>query len=314
MSGLRRSRSLPVTLVAVLAFALVVPAAASATRTYVTHAGFFTTGIVGGSKGFKLQFWEGSRRNFKLTVKGHHSKVSYVVRGGPVAGGRVSARLGKRGTSDLRFVPVGKAETFKPPSWCKGPPYRWQRGYLVGHFTFHGERDYTHARGHRLYAARDTWSSLRCHYASGPDYHPDKEARAWVGAWSYQRKALHFGAALFHRDARPRGRRVEFRASISDRSGRVRVEREVAVAGPEADVVFPAGPLSEAATVSPPAPFTGTATFTRTPESTFSWTGDLAVDFPGIDPVRLTGPRFGAQLCTIEGCISRDQERYFGEG
>ncbi len=296
------------------ALALVVPAGASATGTYATHAGFSTTGVIDGSNGFKAQFWEGSRRKFKLTVKGHHSTTTYTVDGGPVSGGRVSARLGKRGTVDLRFVPVGKPRFFKPPSWCEGPPYRWQLGHLIGHLAFHGERDYTHARGHRLYAARETLPSLRCRYASGPEYHPDDEARAWVGAWSYQRRALHFGAALFHRDARPRGRRVEFRASISDGAGRVRIDREVAVAAPEDMISFPRGPLSESATVSPPAPFSGTATFTRTRESSFTWTGDLAVKFPGIDPVRLAGPRFGAQLCTLEGCISRDQERYFGEG
>ena len=312
MSARCGSRIWPVALVAALALAF--PAVASAAETYLSPAGFFTTGVARGTNGFKLQFWEGNRRHFKLTVKGHHSKTKYVADGGPVADGRVSVRLGKRGGIDLRFVPVGKPRFFKPPSWCQGSPSRWQLGYLIGRFAFHGERSYTHARDHRLYAARESWSSWHCHYASGPDRHADEEARARVGAWSYQRKALHFGAALFHRDARPRGRRVEFRASISDRAGRVRVDREVDVAAPEADISFPDGPLSEAATVTPPAPFSGTATFTRTPESSFTWTGDLAVEFPGVDPVRLAGPRFGAQLCTLEGCISRDQERYFDEG
>jgi len=312
MSARRGSRIWPAALVTALALAF--PAGAAATHTYVTHGGSYVTGIAPGTNGFKLQFWQNGRRKFRLGVDGHHSKTAYLADGGSVPGGGVAARLGRRGSFDLRFVPVGRPERIKPPRRCEGPSYLWQPGYMVGHFVFRGERGYTGARGYRVPAGRESWKPLRCHYATGPDHHGDEEARARVGAWSYQRKALHFGAALFHRDARPRGRRVEFRAQVSDRAGRVRVYREVAVAGPEADIVFPAGPLSEAATVSPPAPFSGTATFTRTPESTFVWTGDLAAEFPGIDPVRLAGPRFGARLCTLEGCISRDQERYFGEG
>ncbi|MBS1892121.1 MAG: hypothetical protein JST59_12565 [Actinobacteria bacterium] len=297
----------------VAALALALPAASSASNGYVTHAGFYVTGVARGTDGFDLQFWEGNKHGFKLTVKGHHSKTRYVTKGGSVAGGRVSARLGKRGILDLRFVPVGKPRFYRPPSWCKGSPSRWQPGYLVGRLVFHGERDYTHVGGRRFWGGRESWSSWRCHYATGPDRYADKEARARVGSWSLQRKAVTFGAALFHRDARPRDRRVEFSASISDRAGRVRVQHEVEVAAAESDVAFPDGPLSETATVTPPAPFIGTATFTRTHESTFTWTGDLSVAFPGLDPVRLAGPRFGARLCTAEGCISRDQERYFGE-
>ncbi len=306
MSARRRAWAWPAL---VTALVLVLPATASATGTYVSQAHSVTTGITRGTSGFGLQLWETGRRGFKLVVEGHGSKTTYETDGGPVADGRVSARLGDRGGLDLRFVPIGRPRAIEPPSWCEGPPMHWQRGYLIGRFAFHGERGYTQARRHRLPAARDTWPSLRCHYASGPESHPDQEARARVGSWSFQGKALSFGAALFHRDARPRGSRVEFRASEYDRTGRVTVDHQVEVAAPEADVQLADGPLSETATVSPPAPFSGTATFTRTHESTFAWTGDLSVAFPGIDPVRLAGPRFGARLCTPEGCISRDQQQ-----
>jgi hypothetical protein len=311
MSARRRSRIWAVALVATLAL----PGAASAApRFYTARGGFFTTGVARGSNGFKLQLWEGNQRGVKLTASKHGSKTFYATHGGPVADGRVSARLGGRGGFDLRFVPTGKPKVIETPSYCTGPPSQLQFGYLVGHFAFHGERDFTDARRQRMPAARDTWKPVRCRYATGRDYHGDKVARARVGSWSSRHKALSFGAALFHRDARPAGKRVEFRASLDDQSGRVRVERQVEVAAPEADVDFPDGPLSETATVSPPAPFSGTATFARTHESTFTWTGDLAVIFPGTGPVRLAGPRFGARLCTVEGCIFRDQEGGFGEG
>jgi hypothetical protein len=75
------------------------------------------------------------------------------------------------------------------------------------------------------------------------------------------------------------------------------------VAAPERTLLFPGAPhLPEEVAVRPPAPFAGSAEFLRTPESTFTWTGDLAVTFPGLDPIRLTGPRFGVQICVLKGC------------
>lgn len=310
-----RARGWPVAAVAALALALAAPAPAAAADTYVIPAGSTTGASVRASNGFGVRIWENDLAAFRLIVKGHHSRTIYSVGGGPVSGGRVSADLGKRGEFDLRFVPAGRPSRVRVASWCDDAMGRWERGFLVGRFRFRGERDFTQVRGHRLPAARESWPSLRCHYASGSEYHPAKEPRFRVLAWSRGRRGADFAAALFHRQARPAARRVQFRATAYGRAGRVSIDREIAVAGPEADLDIPGPPrLSEEVTVSPPAPFTGTATFARTHESTFTWTGDLAVDFPGRGVVRLAGPRFGARLCTLEGCISREPEDEADEG
>jgi hypothetical protein len=47
--------------------------------------------------------------------------------------------------------------------------------------------------------------------------------------------------------------------------------------------------------VTPPPPFTGEAELDHTGAEQ-SWSGDLAVAFPGISPVALTGPEFTASL------------------
>jgi hypothetical protein len=180
MRGKRGTWGGSVALVAALALAL--PALASASDGYVSHAGFVTTGVARGAHGFNLQFWEGRRRNFKLTVEGPDSRTTYATDGGPDSRGRVSARLGERGSVRLHFVPVGKPRFYAPPSWCEGGPTRRQLGYLIGHFAFHGERGYTSVRSGRLYAAHETWPEWRCRYATGPDRHADEEARARVGA------------------------------------------------------------------------------------------------------------------------------------
>ncbi|HEY5710099.1 MAG TPA: hypothetical protein VIS51_11990 [Solirubrobacterales bacterium] len=60
-------------------------------------------------------------------------------------------------------------------------------------------------------------------------------------------------------------------------------------------------------TASPPPPFTGTGTLARTPESVFTWEGDLSVQFPGLDPIPLAGPSFEPGYCLREsGCVRQD--------
>jgi len=59
--------------------------------------------------------------------------------------------------------------------------------------------------------------------------------------------------------------------------------------------------------LSPPPPFSGTGTLARTPESVFTWGGDLSVQFPGLDPIPLAGPGLGPEYCLREsGCIRQD--------
>ncbi len=164
----------------------------------------------------------------------------------------------------------------------------------------------------------ESWSPLRCHYVNGGRLSAGPTPRAHVSAWRYGHQpagAVGFGAVLFPHHAHPARQRVHLRAWTSKQVGRVFVEHEIGVTAPETTVAFPGGPkVPEDITLSPPAPFTGTAAFTRTPESTFTWTGDLAVEFPGLGPIRLTGPSFDARMCALEGCVSQEPEPDSQEG
>ncbi len=67
--------------------------------------------------------------------------------------------------------------------------------------------------------------------------------------------------------------------------------------------------------IQPPAPFTGSATFSRTPESTFTWTGDLAVAFPGTNPLPLSGRASRLEYCALRSCIYQaSPEEHEGSG
>lgn len=76
-----------------------------------------------------------------------------------------------------------------------------------------------------------------------------------------------------------------------------------------------AEPLTEA-TVSPSAPFSGSATFHLDGPKTASWTGDLAVELPGAGEVPLSGEGISAGLChgpshctkTLRGLLQKELE------
>jgi hypothetical protein len=56
------------------------------------------------------------------------------------------------------------------------------------------------------------------------------------------------------------------------------------------------------ATVEPPAPFQGSATFKLESPTTASWTGDLSVEIPTLGNVRLTEPGTWSTLCQGASC------------
>jgi hypothetical protein len=298
-------------LVVLVALAVAAPAgAAKRPDTYVVSAGSATYARLDGSNGYRIHFSQNrrnGRRHFKLRVTGRGASVSYEVPGGRPTPGGVVADLGRRGRFDLRFEGVGKVKPLALGHNCQGLKGRWQDGYLIGIARFRGERGYTRIRVHRIPALTETWPEFRCRYDEGGHRRKGEPRRAQVISRS---GGVEFDAVLFHRHAAPAGRRAVFRAWKTARVGRLSISREVRATATESTFAFPDwASLPEETTVSPPAPFTGTATFNRTPESTFTWTGDLAVRFPGSGRIRLAGPSFSAGVCALRGCVSQAPPR-----
>lgn len=84
-----------------------------------------------------------------------------------------------------------------------------------------------------------------------------------------------------------------FSAGSFERRGHMSIFRDVFAEAAPASFVF-ARDLSSA-TVQPPLPFQGEASFQRAPSGP-AWSGSLSVDFPGREDVQLAGPRFTAHL------------------
>jgi hypothetical protein len=293
------------------ALLLAAPAHAVAGDAYPVSGGSLVFGMLTGTDGYRIHFseWErGHGRHFKVVVDGHDASLTYAVPAGRAPADGIVANLGRRGRFELRLGRLGMVRRLGYSSQCEGVPGRWQRGYMIGIAHFRGERGYTSTDIHvgRIPIVIESWPAFRCHYAhgGGPRVKP---RRAQVFA---RRGGLGFGAVLHARHSGPADQRAFFRAWMDGSAGRMWISREVMVPAPESSFVFPGGPkLPEEVTVEPPKPFAGSASFIRSPESTFSWSGDLTVEFPGMNPVRLAGPGFGAGVCGVDSCVRQEPER-----
>jgi hypothetical protein len=316
-----RARSLVLLVVAALAAtALLAPAGAAAGEKFSFGPGAVTFARPHASHGYRVNFSETEGGYFFVRVKGHGSTTDFATKTGRTPGDHLVADFGRRGGFDLRFVAV-ESEPVPKGSECTGHDGRFESGYLVGRAHFRTERGFAQVRLHRLPAARESWAHLTCEFTGDlPEPGHPKQKRTIVeaaagtypkgaGLFSSPERLLVFRATRFFRQAKPAARRVDYLAELRENAGRVTVHRKVLVAAPERSLTFPGLPrLPEEIATTPPAPFSGSAELLRTPESTFTWTGDLAVTFPGLDPLRLTGPRFGAKICTQKGCAVRVAE------
>jgi hypothetical protein len=206
---------------------------------------------------------------------------------------------------------VGKPE--RTPAECRGPKGSFQVGYLVGGAHFRTERGFAQIRLHRIPAGRESWGHQVCEFNGPLVFGHPKQKRTRFSAiesvvphlFAPPKKVLSFRATQFYRHARPADRRVEFTAELQQSAGRISIHRKVSAVASERSLLFPGAPSApEEIDVKPPAPFTGSGEFLRTRESTFTWTGDLTVPFPGLDPIRLTGKRFAVTICALKHCLA----------
>jgi hypothetical protein len=307
-------------LVPLVALALLAPTSALA-ETFSFGPDGDTFARLQGTHGYRVNFSENDRGYFSVRVKGHGSTTDFATKTKRVSADRVRANFGRRGKFDLRFVAAGKPESFSVSAGCEGGKGTFQPGYLVGRAHFRTERGFARIRVHRIEAAREFWPRQLCD-SSWAGFHPghSKKKRTILSAtaatyashdiFAAPVRSLTFRATEFSRHAKPADRQVAYLAELRERAGRVSIHRKMAVVAPDRSLLFPGGAqMPEEIATKPPAPLLGSAEFLRTPESTYTWSGDLAVAFPGIDPIRLTGSRFDVQICSAKGCVAHEAER-----
>jgi len=217
--------------------------------------------------------------------------------------------VGKLGQFRGRFV-AKSTETRKPAGDCTGDPTTIEKGFYVGSFNFRGEQGYSTIHADRERGTVTRQGATRCPV---PTEHPGHEGARGVGEEKEAEREAHlvagdskfrvFFQAYREEPAALKEIATTFEASVSGgRAGAFEVSHSAFVfdfsAGAASTFQVPnlAEPPAEA-TLKPPAPFSGSATFHLDTPTAASWTGDLAVELPGLGKVPLTGGSIQAGLC-----------------
>lgn len=277
-----------------------------------------------GTHGFRLSLFTSDKGGALLSASRRTSGLGLVSvyylsfrrqRRPSFAAGRLDFRIGRLGRFRGRFIPTRTEKQNLPE--CKGDPSTIEHGFFVGSFDFRGEQGYTVAHSHRVRASVTRQPAGTCTSKGGRRWHESrresKESKERERAESRLVATDEQADVLFdawHREAigdqppqttcqvtvsgkRVGGVEVGYSAIVLDTH-----ERE-----PGATFQVPnlAEPLAEV-TLTPPTPFSGSATFHLDDPKTASWTGDLAVELPGLGEVPLTGDGIEAGLCKSSSC------------
>jgi hypothetical protein len=241
---------------------------------------------------------------FISASKRQHYAVQYMARGLSPADDTIKTKLPGVGRVFVRFN-EGRVGREAVPDNCKGRPDLIRHGVFEGRIELHGERGYTsiHARS----APGEVRQSFRqvCdqrepgHEGSGGgSFHLKSLLAGQEG-----RRGLSFSVSSFDFGPKFGGPQVSFSASSSIQHHGFFAFYSVSAQGGPATFVMPdpAGVL-ENASVSPPAPFHGTAAFHLDSPTSASWTGTLSVELPGVGDVPLAGTGFWSALCEDTTC------------
>lgn len=202
----------------------------------------------------------------------------------------IEADLGILGSVSLQFHPTGKGRIITSPKNCS--PYKVFRrpGTFTGSFRFLGEGSYTTVEATELQGSVGMPDDLLC-----ITFLPPIEGHPPPAPYLAARTSNHyladgflaFGAETVEGDPHHVYFSAESRETVADLS----VRRYVYEVAPISR--FAVGRGLRKATVTPPAPFAGSASFERRPKGKpADWSGSLSVSFPGKSEVPLTGPSF----------------------
>ncbi len=226
-----------------------------------------------------------------LIILNRGPQVAYYSTPARVTAERVTARFGELGELDYRFAPKRNGRVK-----CTGA----EEGEAVfeGTFDFTGENGYVHieadhAKGYfQIYPEPKNCPQKRLARPAGR-YHPSYsdegatlQARARLRAKRTTREVLVFDAG------RHRRHKVTVYATLAE-------EREGMTVARGVQLTAGAGACrwnlkKGTATLRPPPPFTGSATFNRHGDGHGTWKGSLGMPILGGEPVELTGSEFRA--------------------
>jgi hypothetical protein len=228
----------------------------------------------------------------------------------------IKARIGSLGKIDVSFVAESTKKANPKLPGCTGGESVIEKGHFVGEISFRGEQGFTQVQAARAAGTVISDTAPNCkHVKASP--HEEAAAEKEAAKGEAQSESVDLNAVLGHGKIRFAATRTQIKAkgksqtfsSFTAVAGRNRgklqevslvlllFEKGSTFVSPE-----PLFPTREA-TVTPPAPFSGTGTFVRESGKSASWSGDLAVELPGFGDVPLAGSDSKASMCQVPACV-----------
>jgi hypothetical protein len=203
-------------------------------------------------------------------------------------------RLGHIGRVKVRFRPSGEVQRHPAPPCNEGSQVT-RSGVFEGTIRFHGEHGYTDVDVQRARGTIITVPRQSCSFSSGPKERNEK-TRDTKGP-----REIIFSASSEAAGVSLSATRMQGAAEQSIVSASTQESREGVVIARQVLQIVPIGSFSfdpelNSATLSPPAPFSGSASFERIDDYASRWEGPLTVSFPGRPDVPLTGRDFSWNL------------------
>jgi hypothetical protein len=193
----------------------------------------------------------------------------------------------------MTLHPTGRSRVQRSP--CGADPVRFDSGPYEGTLEFHGEENFAEATATRAYGDLAWIQEEVCEEGDDDTDESRRGAELDVvtrgSSFDWPPKGRGHRINLRVNKNRPLAR-ARFEARVEERVGGILIGRGVEVWAKPGTFTFPR--RLGRATVNPPAPFSGSATFVEVPNRT--WRGDLSVDFPGRAGVALVEKNLGVEL------------------
>jgi hypothetical protein len=295
---------------ALVAFGCLPAGVEAGTRHYEVRGRQLTRSELQGSNGYSILILVDRKGHLLVQTTKEAFTTEYWTHDTLSDPDRVKAKLPGLGSISVRFQPRGPVHRLPGFAGCEGPRPTLQPGVMRGTIEFTGEREYTQVKAHEADAEVEEWKSQRCRVgAQLPESRPPGIGD-WTSWFSAETLGLDFVAKTYPPGVLEGGT-VLYRAEMLEAVS----ERASVVINRRATLISPASTFDDAhpehLTISPPPPFVGSGRLVRTPESVFAWRGDLSIQFPGLDPLSLTGPKFDSKYCRRDaGCIEQRFDRF----
>lgn len=229
--------------------------------------------------------------------------VYYKVPGEATEAG-LKARFGRLGLIDVAFTPTNTLNSTEPGEGCTGAPRTLREGVFSGTIDFTGEREFVRIEETQANGSMSVISQWACPEAEAMT--PFARVSRLLAATSRNQKgkresatlvasrrgcSCYFVAGVHHRHSG--GKSIFFGVKVEKRED-MEIERATEVHGPASafDFDFAAG----TATLRPPHPLSGYASFKARPHNRGMWRSTIRVPLLGADPIDTSGPGFAAIL------------------